>query len=136
MMELTINGQVYQFKFGMGFLREINKQTNMPVDGLPGVKKDVGFRYALMNLVNGDPDALVNILDVANKGQTPRVTRDLLDGYIDEENTDIDELTDTVMGFLKSANATKRTTKELLDAAETEKQRVEEEEARKRELMV
>lgn len=39
MMELTINGQVYQFKFGMGFLREINKQTNMPVDGLPGVKK-------------------------------------------------------------------------------------------------
>jgi hypothetical protein len=136
MMELTINGQVYQFKFGMGFLREINKQTNMPVDGLPGVKKDVGFRYALMNLVNGDPDALVNILDVANKGQTPRVTRDLLDGYIDEENTDIDELTDTVMGFLKSANATKRTTKELLDAAEKEKQRVEEEEARKRELMV
>lgn len=108
----------------------------MPVDGLPGVKKDVGFRYALMNLINGDPDALVNILDVANKGQNPRVTRDLLDGYIDDENTDIDELTDTVMGFLKSANATKRTTKELLDAAEKEKQRVEEEEARKRELMM
>lgn len=39
MMELTIKGQVYQFNFGMGFLREINKQTNMPVDGLPGVKK-------------------------------------------------------------------------------------------------
>ena len=89
-----------------------------------------------MNLINGDPDALVNILDVANKGQNPRVTRDLLDGYIDDENTDIDELTDTVMGFLKSANATKRTTKELLDAVEKEKQRVEEEEARKRELMM
>lgn len=79
---------------------------------------------------------MVNILDVANKGQNPRVTRDLLDGYIDDENTDIDELTDTVMGFLKSANATKRTTKELLDAVEKEKQRVEEEEARKRELMM
>ena len=108
MMELTINGQVYQFNFGMGFLREINKQTNMPVDGLPGVKKDVGFRYALMNLINGDPDALVNILDVANKGQNPRVTRGLLDEYIDDEDTDIDELTETVMGFLESANATKK----------------------------
>ena len=135
MMELTINGQVYQFNFGMGFLREINKQTNVPIDGAPGVKKDVGFRYALMNLMDGDPEALVNILDVANKGQNPRATRDLLDGYIDDENRDIDELTDTVMGFLKSPNATKRTTKELLDAVEKEKQRVEEEEARKRELM-
>ncbi len=136
MMELIINGQVYQFKFGMGFLREINKQTNMPVDGLPGVKKDVGFRYALMNLVNGDPDALVNILDVANKGQNPRVTRDLLDEYIDDEDTDIDELTETVMGFLKSANATKKATDEIVDAVEKEKQRMEEEEAKKRELMM
>ena len=89
-----------------------------------------------MNLMDGDPEALVNILDVANKGQNPRVTRNLLDGYIDDENTDIDELTDTVMGFLKSANATKRTTKELVDAVEKEKQRIEEEEARKRQLMV
>lgn len=135
-MELTINGQVYQFKFGMGFLREINKQTNMPVDGLPGVKKDVGFRYALMNLVNGDPDALVNILDVANKGQNPRVTRNLLDDHIDDEDTDIDELTDTVMGFLKNANATKKATNEIVETLEKEKQRMEAEEARKRELMV
>lgn len=136
MMELTINGQVYQFNFGMGFLREINKQTNMPVDGLPGVKKDVGFRYALMNLMNGDPDALVNILDVANKGQNPRVTRDLLDSYVDDENTDIDELTDTVMGFLRNANATKKVTNEIVEALEKEKKRMEEEEAKKRELMM
>ncbi len=25
-MELTINGQVYQFNFGMGFLRDVNKK--------------------------------------------------------------------------------------------------------------
>ncbi len=135
MMELTIKGQVYQFNFGMGFLREINKQTNVPVDGAPGVKRDVGFRYALMNLVNGDPDALVNILDVANKGQNPRVTRNLLDDHIDDEDTDIDELTDTVMGFLKSANATKKVTNEIVETLEKEKQRMEAEEARKRELM-
>ena len=34
MMELTINGTVYQFKFGMGFLREANKLTVVPVQGM------------------------------------------------------------------------------------------------------
>ena len=95
----------------------------------------MGFRYALMNLVNGDPDALVNILDVANKGQNPRVTRNLLDDHIDDEDTDIDELTDTVMGFLKNANATKKATNEIVETLEKEKQRMEAEEAKKRELM-
>ena len=118
MMELTIKGQVYQFNFGMGFLREINKQTNVPVDGAPGVKKDVGFRYALMNLMDGDTEALVNVLDIANKGQELRVTRNFLDEYIDDENTDIDGLFDTVMGFLKSANATKKATNEIVKTLE------------------
>ena len=135
-MELTINGQVYQFNFGMGFMREMNKKVSMPVDGVKDAKKNIGLRYAVAGIMDGDVEALEDLLLVANKGQNPRVTRDLLDGYIDDENTDIDELTDTVMGFLKSANATKRTTKELLDAVEKEKQRVEEEEARKRELMM
>lgn len=124
MMELTIKGQVYQFNFGMGFLREINKQTNVPVDGAPGVNKDVGFRYALMNLTDGDTEALVNVLDIANKGQNLRVTRNLLDEYIDDEDTDIDELFDTVMGFLKSANAVKKIVRELLEAVEKEKQKL------------
>lgn len=59
-----------------------------------------------------------------------------MDEYIDDEDTDIDELTETVMGFLESANATKKATKEIADAVEKEKQRVEEEEAKKRELMM
>ena len=40
MMELTINGQVYQFHFGMGFLREANKLVSTTVDGIKDVKKD------------------------------------------------------------------------------------------------
>ena len=39
MMELTINGAVYQFKFGMGFLREANKTVKIPVQGMPGTTK-------------------------------------------------------------------------------------------------
>lgn len=39
MFELTINDTVYQFNFGMGFMREINKRVSAPVDGLKDVKK-------------------------------------------------------------------------------------------------
>ena len=33
-MELTIKEQVYQFNFGMGFLREMNRKVTVPVDGI------------------------------------------------------------------------------------------------------
>lgn len=121
MFELTINEQVYQFHFGMGFLREINKTVSAPVDGLQGVKKNMGLRYTAAGIIDGDPEALVELLDIANKGQSPRVTRALLDSYIEDENTDVDELFDTVMGFLKTANATKSTVLPIAEVVEKEK---------------
>ena len=121
MFELMINEQVYQFHFGMGFLREINKTVSAPVDGLQGVKKNMGLRYTAAGIIDGDPEALVELLDIANKGQSPRVTRALLDSYIEDENTDVDKLFDTVMGFLKTANATKSTVLPIAEAVEKEK---------------
>ena len=121
MFEITINGVVYQFHFGMGFLREINKRVGTPVDGLPDVKKNIGLQYMVAGVIDGDLEALVDILDVANKGQNPRITRALLDSYIDDEETDIDKLFADVLDFLRSANATKRTVKALLDALEKER---------------
>lgn len=135
MMELTINNQVYQFKFGMGFLRELNKQVVIPVDGIPGAKKDIGFRYTLESFLDNDPEALVAILDTANRGQAPRVTREILDDYVDDVNTDIDQLFEDVLGFLKSSNATKRNTVELLEAVEKEKKKQAEMETKKQEMM-
>ena len=43
-MELTINGNVYQFSFNIGFLRNINKTITVDVDGMDGVKRNVGLR--------------------------------------------------------------------------------------------
>ena len=108
MFELTIKGEVYSFQFGMGFLREINKKMSTPVDGVPDAKQNVGLRFALASVViDKDIEALVDMLFAAHKGQNPRVTPALLDGYIDDESTDIDALFEDVIGFLKSANATK-----------------------------
>ena len=121
MFELTINGVVYQFLFGMGFMREINKRVGTPVDGLPDVKKNIGLQYSVAGIIDGDLEALVDILEVANKGQNPRVTRQLLDGFIDDENTDIDALFCNVLDFLRRANATKTTVAKLEAAIEQQK---------------
>lgn len=113
-MELTINGVVYQFKFGMGFLREANKMTKIPVQGMPGTTKEVGARYLIARVViDQEPDALVDLLDLANKGETPRVTKALLDSYIDSEEADIDVLMEETKDFLSKANATKKMVEEI-----------------------
>lgn len=121
MFELTIKEQVYQFNFGMGFMRAVNKLISTPVDNLPDVKKNIGLRYKIAGIIDGDLEDLVDILEMANSGQNPRVTRALLDAHIDDENTNVDALCDEVIGFLRNANATKKTTEELLKVAEEQK---------------
>lgn len=108
MFELTMNEQVYQFNFGMGFMREINKKIGVPVDGLPNVKKNIGLQYYVALVIDKDVEALVDILDTANKGMNPRITREVLDAYIDNPDTDIDTLFDEVIDFLKQTNARKK----------------------------
>lgn len=115
MFELTIGGEVYQFNFGMGFLRDINKKVDIPVDGLPGVRENVGLRYTVGMLLTNDLETLVDVLFTANKGFKPRVTPEKLDAFIDDTDTDVDALFAEVLDFLKKSNATKKTTEELLE---------------------
>ncbi len=121
MFELTIKNQVYQFNFGMGFLREVNKLYGAPVDGIPDAKKNVGLRFLLAGLFDGDLEDLTKILLTANKGQTPRLSSENLDYYIDNECEDVEELFAQVIDFLKSVNATKKTMVELQTMADEEK---------------
>ncbi len=123
MMELTINGQVYQFNFGMGFLREANKTVSEKISNATDKRKDVGATYMIAGIIDGDPEDLVDALDLANKGQTPRVTRALLDSYIENPDTDIDQLFEDTLDFLEKANVTKKIVERL-------KKRIEEEKAK------
>lgn len=121
MFELTINGVAYQFNCGMGFMREINKTISQPVDDLKDVKQNIGLRYHVLCLLGRDIEALVKVLEIANRGQNPRVTSSLLDAYIDDADTDIDKLFEDVLDFLKSANATKSATMAVIEAHEAQK---------------
>ena len=115
MFELTIGDAVYQFNFGMGFLRDINKRVDIPVDGLPGVRENVGLRYTIGMLLTNDLETLVDVLFTANKGFKPRVTPERLDAFIEDAETDVDALFAEVLDFLKKSNATKKTAEELLE---------------------
>lgn len=125
MMELTISGQVYQFNFGMGFLRDANKTVSEKINNATDKKKDVGATYMIAGIMDGDPEELVNALDLANKGQNPRVTRALLDSYIEDPNTDIDQLFEDTLDFLERANATRKIVERLKKKIEEAKAKAE-----------
>ena len=120
MEELVINGQTYEFKFGIGFLRDMNKMIAVPVKEVPGMKKDFGFNYYAAEMLGGDVEALVMILNTANKGQNPRITPAALEAYVEDPDTDIDELFDMVKDFLLGANVTKKATRFLVEQVEKE----------------
>lgn len=113
MFELTIKGTSYQFNFGIGFVREINKSIQKPADGVPGVKEDIGLAYNVGQIINGDVITLVDVLEAANKGQSPRITKQEIEDYIDDPDTDIDKLFEDVLGFFRTANATRKVTEKM-----------------------
>lgn len=117
MFELTINNTVYQFNFGFGFLRDINK-TYKSVDEKTKQERDLGLQYNIASLIDGDVEAIVTILDIANKGCDPRITRQDIEKYIEDENTNIDDLFDTVMDFLSKANCTKKEVQKFMENLE------------------
>lgn len=122
MMELEINGQVYGFNFSIGFLKEINKKITMPDESIPKKMKEVGFKYYVAELLDGNVLALIEILKTANIGTEPRITEKMLSDYIDEESTDIDGLFEAVKDFLFKANATKKDFQKMQKAYEEQKE--------------
>ncbi len=118
LFEITVRETVYQFKFGIGFLRDIEKTHTQLING---IEKEVGLTYAVAGLIDRDMVEVANVLNIANKGMNPRITPALIDEYIDNEDTDIEQLCEDVLGFLKRANAMKTRVQALLNEVEKEK---------------
>lgn len=119
MFELTIKDTVYQFRFGLGFVREIDKTKTQKAEN--GTTINVGLNYAVAALIDKDPLEVVNILDIANKTENPRVKRAALDEYIEDEDTDFDALCEEMLDFFKRGNATRTKTESVLKLVEEEK---------------
>lgn len=116
-MELTINEKVYNFKFGIGFVRHLDGKSSINQNG---VQFGIGLETLIPNLLTGNTVTLSDCLFAANMTENPRITQDQLDNYIDDEGTDIDFLFDTVLEELKKSNATKKKVENLLKEYEQE----------------
>lgn len=101
MFEITMNGTVYKFKFGIGFVKEVSTTAQRPVDGMPGKMEDVGLTIAIGKVMDGDILGLVDVLFTANKGFEPRVSKQTIETYLDDECEDIDEFFKQVLDFSK-----------------------------------
>ncbi|MDT2741959.1 tail assembly chaperone [Lactococcus garvieae] len=124
-MELVINEKTYTLNFGMRFLRDINKKVETPIEFGSAIKQQIGLKYFVSLLLDGDITALATVMITANAGQKPNLTQAIVDNYFDDEDTDIDALFDSVMEGLETANATKKVViqlKEAVEAAEAQQE--------------
>lgn len=120
MFELTIDGNVYSFKFGIGFVRDINKRVLKPIEDT-NKKQEMGLQYAVAGLMDEDPIELVDILLTANKTENPRITAAKLEAYLEDEDTDISALCKDVLDFFKRSNATKSVANAVAEMVEKQR---------------
>ncbi len=121
MNTIDIMGTAYPVRFGMNFIREINGRVTTEIEGWGKTEEKVGLRYYIAHLIDGDLEALQQIIFVANKTESPKLNISLINDWFEDEETDIDAVFDMVMDFLSKANCTKKTLKQVQDAV-TEQQ--------------
>lgn len=132
MLELTINGTDYQFTFSIAFMRAMNKAHKEDAKKLWGenARANGGLAVSMMAVfMDDDIDELITILDESNKGMEPRIKKGEIEKYIEDPDTDLDELLEKVKNSLSSSNATKKEMKKvenLLEEMEKEEERDEE----------
>lgn len=122
MYDIEINGTSYPVKFGMNFIREMNQRVTVSMDAWGGKEENVGLNYYIAKLMDGDLEALQQILFVANKTETPKLKISMLNNWFEDKNTDIDAIFKQVTDFLSEANCTKRAYRTIKKAVEEQNQ--------------
>ena len=103
-MTLTINGKEYNFKFGIGFVGEMDKRASITQNG---AKFGLGLEILAAKLKTWDVLELADALILANKTEDPKISRKELDEYIENPETDIEQLFEDVIEGLKQSNVTR-----------------------------
>lgn len=110
--ELEIYGKIYPLRFGMGFLRTIDKLVQREVQ--PGITEDMGFQMKMAQLIDGSLTALEDVILIANRSESPRLSAQELERWMEDENTDLQEVLKNVVGFLSTSNVCKMQVNHLL----------------------
>lgn len=113
-MQLEINGTTFEFRFGIGFMKEI--QSRYKEMASISVAIPNGFKYVVASMLDGHIEDLFDILYTANKTEKPRITEKALMEYLEDESTDIESLIQEVKSFLLQANASKSLMNQIMEA--------------------
>lgn len=122
-MQLEINGTTYEFRFGIGFMKEI--QSRYKEMASISVAIPNGFKYVVASMLDGHIEDLFDILYTANKTEKPRITEKALMEYLEDESTDIESLIEEVKAFLLQANASKNLMNQIMKALAEEQTKTE-----------
>lgn len=117
-MEIEVNGEIYKLVAGFGFLHEVNKKLAVDVQST-GAKKEIGLRYMVASIIEGDIDALVDCIFYMNSGQSPRLKKAQIESYL-EDVEDIDKVFEDVINFLSHANVCRKEVMQLMSVQEAE----------------
>lgn len=117
-MEIEVNGETYQLVAGFGFLHEVNKRVTVDVPNTKN-KKEVGLKFMVASIMDGDIDALVDCIFCMNADQTPRLKKADIERYL-EDVEDIDKVFEDVINFLSQANACKKEVRSLMTSMQKE----------------
>lgn len=109
-MILKINGTEYEAKFGIGFVRELDKKYN--VSFIAGQRMGYGLEAVIPLVLAGSAVALSELLYAGTCTCPVRPTEKEVDDFIDDlEN--YDKFVEQVIDGLKKQNATKKKVAEL-----------------------
>lgn len=108
-MEITIKRKKINLKFGVRFLRELDKIAGVEMQG-----QSLGFaiQVALPKLENFDPVALSDVIYAASYEESPRPSRADVDDYLDGCD-DLEKLFVEARQEIEGANAIKFTAKKM-----------------------
>lgn len=131
-MNLKLNGTDYRVKFGVGFVRELDKKY-YTLNKTGTIKFGLGIESQVPFLLSGDLVVLSEFLFLGTCTEEKRPTQGEIDEYIDQlENAE--PLFDEVIRELKESNATRIKVGELEKNLKAEEEALKaEEEAKKKE---
>lgn len=108
-MQLRLNeNTTVEVKFGVGFVRELDK--NHPLEA-KGIKLGMSLSMKIPEILGGDVASLSDVLYAGTFLEKERPTQTEIDNFIDEHE-DIEALFDEVIKALEESNAGKRILKQ------------------------
>lgn len=111
-MEINIKDKDIELKFGMAFIRDLNKEAGLWREG---INIGMALQKTLPAVLAGDLEAVVNVLYCGTahiKVGRPKKTD--FDDFMDNCDN-IEKLTEDLIDALKEANLTKAPLKQMLD---------------------